>query len=63
MKKVIEKLIAPFTLATLLLIILELNRSINPQAIQIFGFVLGLVTIILIVLFVNMDNKDKKNKL
>lgn len=60
MKKLIEKLIQPFTLATLMIIIIQTMDSPNPKSFQILGFIFVIITVILITLYLRF-NKDSND--
>lgn len=60
MKKLIEKLIQPFTLATLIIIINQTMDSPNPNSFQTLGFILVITTVVLISLFLYFNKDSSK---
>ena len=60
MKKLIEKLIQPFTLATLMVIIIQIMDNRNPNSFQALGFIFVIITSILISLFLYFNKDSNK---
>nr|WP_276939144.1 hypothetical protein [Helcococcus sueciensis] len=58
MKKLIEKLIAPFTMVTLLVIMLQIYNDHDPNKFKAFGFALVIITAVIIYLYLYLEKKS-----
>lgn len=58
MKKLIEKLIAPFTMVTLLAIMLQIYNDPDPNKFKALGFTLVIINAVIIYLYLYFEKKS-----